>query len=159
MFSLIGIGERAGSGLMNIEVTWKEQKLPKPILTERFSPDRTILTLPLICVDDENVGINTKNVGIKDKNVGINDENVGIKDKNVGINYKNVGINLTKTENKIFEFIKNNSGLTAADLAIEIAVDTRTIERGLKKLRDNNLIERVGSNKSGKWKIICVKEK
>jgi len=47
MFSLIGIGERAGSGLMNIKATWKEEKLPEPTLKEMFNPDRTTLTLPL----------------------------------------------------------------------------------------------------------------
>jgi predicted HTH transcriptional regulator len=47
MFSMIGIGERAGSGLMNIESTWKDEKLLRPTLTENLNPDRTILTLPL----------------------------------------------------------------------------------------------------------------
>jgi len=54
MFSLVGIGERAGSGLTKIEVAWKEEKLPTPILSEQFDPDRTILILPLT----QNVGRN-----------------------------------------------------------------------------------------------------
>ena len=131
MFSLVGIGERAGSGLMKIEVAWKEENLPAPILSEQFNPDRTILVLPL-----------TQNDGVKD---GVN---VGT---NVGVN---VGTKLTKTERKIFELLGNNGRVTASDLAAEIVVDVRTIERGLKKLKDKNFIEHVGPTKSGEWKIL-----
>lgn len=47
MFSIIGIGERAGSGLMSIGSAWKESNLSAPILSEQFNPDRTSLTLSL----------------------------------------------------------------------------------------------------------------
>jgi len=123
MFSLVGIGERAGSGLMKIEVAWKEENLPAPILSEQFNPDRTILILPL-----------TQNVG------------------------RNVGTKLTKTEDKIFELLKNNGHPIAVDLAAEMGVDVRTIERGLKKLRDNGFIEHVGPTRSGEWEILKSSE-
>ena len=63
MFSLIGIGERAGSGLMNIETVWKEKGLPRPILTERFNPDRTTLILPF---GKENGNLNTESVRLSE---------------------------------------------------------------------------------------------
>jgi predicted HTH transcriptional regulator len=46
MFSLLDIGERAGSGIPNIYHTWKQQKWEAPRYTELFEPDRTILCLP-----------------------------------------------------------------------------------------------------------------
>jgi predicted HTH transcriptional regulator len=45
MFSFINVGERAGSGLENIEMVCKEQGWEGPILKEEFDVDRTILTI------------------------------------------------------------------------------------------------------------------
>ncbi len=45
MFNLINIGERAGSGVPNIIMTWNDEGLKEPIIEERFGPDRTILVL------------------------------------------------------------------------------------------------------------------
>jgi predicted HTH transcriptional regulator len=45
MFSLLDIGERAGSGIPNIIKTWEDQGWAAPIYTELFDPERTILKL------------------------------------------------------------------------------------------------------------------
>lgn len=45
MFNLLGVGERAGSGLENIHLAWREQKWIVPDLEETYDPDRTTLTL------------------------------------------------------------------------------------------------------------------
>ena len=47
LFNLIGIGERAGSGVPNIYAVWKNEGWQEPILEEQFNPDRTILSLTL----------------------------------------------------------------------------------------------------------------
>lgn len=48
MFNLLGVGERAGSGLENIQLAWKEQEWIAPDLEEEFNPDRIILILRTI---------------------------------------------------------------------------------------------------------------
>ncbi len=55
MLNLIGIGERAGSGVPDIFATWKQQGWEKPIIEEQFGPDRTIVTLPLVKCDNNHV--------------------------------------------------------------------------------------------------------
>lgn len=50
MFNLLGVGERAGSGLENIHLAWKEQKWTVPDLEESYEPDRVALTLKTISV-------------------------------------------------------------------------------------------------------------
>ena len=45
MFTLVNIGERAGSGLSNIFSVWKRQNWDTPILSETFNPERTTLKL------------------------------------------------------------------------------------------------------------------
>ena len=58
MFSLIGLGERAGSGLVTIQTTWKSQYWQKPELLELVQPDKVQLilrTISLIPADITNL--------------------------------------------------------------------------------------------------------
>lgn len=48
MFNLIGIGERAGSGVPDIYSVWENQGWIAPQVTEEYAPDRTILKLAFI---------------------------------------------------------------------------------------------------------------
>ena len=49
--------------------------------------------------------------------------------------------------------IKTNSKITAYNLSKEFNVSERTIERDLKVLTDEKIIEYVGSAKDGYWKV------
>jgi predicted HTH transcriptional regulator len=53
MFNLIGIGERAGSGIPDIYQVWKDEGWEAPKVKERFNPDRTVLTLSFTKADDK----------------------------------------------------------------------------------------------------------
>lgn len=73
--------------------------------------------------------------------------------KNVGLSVgKNVGLN--STEKKIINLLLENSDETASNLAANIGVTKRTVERTLKKLQEKGLIARSGSKKTGKWIVI-----
>ena len=50
MFNLLGVGERAGSGLENIHLAWREQKWIVPDLEETDDPDRITLTLKITSI-------------------------------------------------------------------------------------------------------------
>ena len=45
IFSLVGIGERAGSGIYSIHHVWETNKFPKPVLSEKFNPERILFYL------------------------------------------------------------------------------------------------------------------
>ena len=45
MFNLIGIGERAGSGIPDIYQVWEDQGWMTPVVKESYNPDRTALLL------------------------------------------------------------------------------------------------------------------
>lgn len=45
MFNMIGIGERAGSGVPDIFSVWEQEGWKEPEIEEQYGPDRTILTL------------------------------------------------------------------------------------------------------------------
>ena len=48
MFNLIGIGERAGSGVPDIYSVWEQQGWKQPEVIEKYGPDRTILKLSFV---------------------------------------------------------------------------------------------------------------
>jgi predicted HTH transcriptional regulator len=53
MFNLIGIGERAGSGIPDIYRVWEDEGWTEPKIEERYNPDRTILTLSFVKSDEK----------------------------------------------------------------------------------------------------------
>ena len=65
---------------------------------------------------------------------------------------KNVGIN--KTEKVVLGILISNPEKTAGEMAVEVGVTRRTIERTLVSLKKKSLIERIGSNKNGSWVVI-----
>ena len=81
------------------------------------------------------------------------DEKVlGMSKKNVGINVgTNVGIN--KTGKAVLGILISNPEKTAEEIAVEVGVTKRTIERTLVSLKKKGLIERIGSNKNGSWVV------
>ncbi len=71
---------------------------------------------------------------------------------NVG---QNVGqkINVTDRKNIILKNIKETEKLDTMEIAKQLNVTKRTIERDLAELRKDNKIEYIGSSKNGKWII------
>ncbi len=55
MFNMIGIGERAGSGVPDIYSVWENQGWIAPQVLEEYAPDRTILRLAFIRDDRKKV--------------------------------------------------------------------------------------------------------
>lgn len=48
MFNLIGVGERAGSGVPELFSVWAHEDWIEPTIEEQFDPDRTILTMQFL---------------------------------------------------------------------------------------------------------------
>lgn len=79
-----------------------------------------------------------------------NDPNAKI---NIPKNDKNVPIILSKTEKAVYELLKVQPNLTREELSIEISKTVKTVQRALDGLKTKGLISRVGTNRSGYWKI------
>ena len=73
-------------------------------------------------------------------------------EKVLDMSKKNVGIN--KTEKAVPGILISNPDKTAEEIAVEVGVTKRTIERTLVSLKKKGLIERIGSNKSGSWYVV-----
>lgn len=71
---------------------------------------------------------------------------------NVSINVLiNVSINLINVDSLVLELIKTNKGINIAQIAKAINKSEMTVQRSIKKLTEENLIRRIGSNKKGYW--------
>ena len=61
---------------------------------------------------------------------------------------------LTKNRKKIISEIRNNPNITKEQLSMIIGISTTAIDKNLEYLKAQNYIERVGSKKTGYWKVI-----
>jgi ATP-dependent DNA helicase RecG len=61
---------------------------------------------------------------------------------------------LTENQIKIMDLIADNSVITKKVLSSTIGVGSTTIDNNIKKLKDMELLERIGSDKKGKWIIL-----
>jgi len=64
-----------------------------------------------------------------------------------------------KSSVKIIELMKANRLITIAELSESLALSTRTIEKHIAKLKEDQRIERVGADKGGHWEVIEPNEK
>ena len=67
---------------------------------------------------------------------------------------KNSKFVMNDIQNKIIDYIINDKYVTQNVIAEQLNVNVRTVKRNFKVLIDNNIIERVGSDKNGYWEVL-----
>ena len=67
---------------------------------------------------------------------------------------KNSKYVMNDIQNRIIELIINDKNITQNEMAQKLNVNVRTIKRNFKVLIENNIIERVGSDKKGYWEVL-----
>ena len=58
-----------------------------------------------------------------------------------------------KTREKILALIKKNPQITTKEIADRIGLSAKGVEWNLKKLKDENILRRVGGRKEGRWRL------
>lgn len=98
----------------------------------------------------ENLLFNGKNV-LKNRflHIAYDVENQNIDTVNDTVNQKN---------DTVFLLIKQNNSITANEIAEKLGISLATAKRRIKELKEIKLIERVGSDKTGCWKILKENE-
>ena len=59
-----------------------------------------------------------------------------------------------KSSERILDLIKNKPTISAAEIAIEIDMSSRGVEKQIKKLREAGIIKRIGADFGGYWEIV-----
>lgn len=69
-----------------------------------------------------------------------------------------LNIKLNSTEEKILNLINREKYITQAELSKLLGLSENCIYKNLRVLKEKGIIERIGSNKNGHWKIILNME-
>lgn len=80
-------------------------------------------------------------------------KDVGKVGKDVGKENEAIEQSLTDFENRTLQAMAENSTVTISDLSQMLNITERHVERIIKKLRENKMIERKGGRKQGYWEI------
>lgn len=128
--------EKYGSGIGRIINYFKEANLTAPTFENHSGGFLVTVYAPDNDKSKENITENKNNDPVNDPiNDPINDP-------------------LNNRQHKIISLIKDNPFFTKEELAHLCSVSLETIKRDIQKLQKLRLIERVGSRKSGSWKIL-----
>lgn len=104
-----------------------------------------------VTANNENDTRNVKKVSVNDKNVT---RNVTVNSENISVNNKNITVKLTQTQKDILNLIKENPCITQNEIASKLNITRETVNRNMKKLQQEKIIQRLGADKNGSWKIL-----
>lgn len=104
-----------------------------------------------VTANNENDTRNVKKVSVNDKDVT---RNVTVNSENISVNNKNITVKLTQTQKDILNLIKENPCITQNEIASKLNIARETVNRNMKKLQQEKIIQRLGADKNGSWKIL-----
>jgi len=144
LFRMVKLAENAGFGFDKMETNWL--KYNKILPKFDFAFDSMIIKLPLATVQEDKPE-EKDNYGVKVEELR---DNYGVKVEELRGNY---GVRIID----ILVEILIDEAITKEKLAEITSVSVSTIEKDIKKLKDIGYLERVGSDKAGRWVIIKQK--
>ncbi len=77
-----------------------------------------------------------------------------LKNRYMHISNDTVNDTVNSKNDTVFSLLKQNNKITANEIATKLGKGIATIKRKLKDLKDRKIIERVGADKTGYWKIL-----
>lgn len=155
MFVFLGIGEKGGTGADVIAKGWKDNGWSIPVVIEKSNPDRIEISLSL----EETNGIPTKSSemssGIQQESSEKNDESSEMGSETQQESSENDSRSTTRSSEKIIEIIRKKPTVSATEIATEIDMSSRGVEKQIRKLREAGIIKRNGADHGGYWEIIA----
>lgn len=124
MFNLIGIGERAGSGVPDIYSVWERQGWKQPEVIEEYGPDRTVLKLSFV-----------KKAAIKN-----GDKKQATKKTEIQLEY-------------ILEYMIPDQEYKTSDIAAELGLKKSRARELINELVKSDRIEAIGENKGRRYRL------
>ena len=146
MFNLVNVGERAGSGIPNIYAVWKNEGWDEPQLEERFSPDRTILSLPT----SDNLEVTGDKSG---DNAGTGDKTsdkpkTGDKTSDNGEEQS-----IKRYGQAILRYLSERDSCKASDIAALLELSPSRARNYLAQLVEEGVLIAEGSNKNRTYRL------
>jgi predicted HTH transcriptional regulator len=134
MFTLLGLVERAGSGVPNIFSVWQSQGWDAPVLKEEFNPDRTTLSLTFVTSD--------KKVAIKSG------------DKKVAIPHEPVKKKINERQKEILvSAMANGDGIITAQVIDMLNIGASRARKILAELVQEEILEVSGAKRNRSYRL------
>jgi ATP-dependent DNA helicase RecG len=67
---------------------------------------------------------------------------------------KGLAASSEKGSEKILRLLAGNPNLTISELAEQLVISTRAVEKNIRKLQDNGRLQRIGPAKGGHWQVL-----
>ena len=144
MFGLIGVGERAGSGVPSIVSVWSDATGVVPTYKQSFAPERVQFVI------DVNGTIADKPLK-SDVAIPLSGELSGKTPEKTS--EKMPEKTSEKTSEKILYLISDNPRITTRELVDIIGIHERNVARNLKILQERGFLRRIGGRKEGYWQV------
>ena len=149
MFSLIGVGERAGSGIEKIQKAWEDENWISPQLDEKFGPDRIELTLKMEVMETDRK-TNTLNINTLKKDVS-NTEDKSTSSREL---FSKMFLeNFTDEEMKIIVLANFNGSVNNSGLQNFLGKKSKEVSNILKSLVKRNVLYSSGVGRGVEYRL------
>jgi len=78
-------------------------------------------------------------------------ENYSLKNREMHVQYADT---VKPGNDTVFSLIQQDKNITAIEISERLNLSLSTVKRKIKSLKEQGIIERIGSDKTGYWKII-----
>lgn len=179
MFSLVDLGERAGTGIPSIYYAWENAFDLKPTLIDMHNPDRTEMFVPkmrdgfvsenhikkpLVAVNevspsvkDDSPSVKNDSPSVKDNSSSVKDDSSSVKSKNVAAKEDSPSVNrITKKDRKeqILEVCSSEKSFTPLEISKYMKASPITIREYLRELVKEGKLGFTGTFRNRSYHII-----
>ncbi|PJM76452.1 RNA-binding domain-containing protein [Bifidobacterium felsineum] len=149
MFSLIDVGERAGTGVPDVFNTWAKAGLPEPQIEECFGDaERTILSLML---ERQQISNTQADDGIV-SDIDNKSDNIDNKSDNNVSEAEARG--LGDSERDVLRYVATHPNATQEEIGAAVGIGRTAVANHTSSLQKRGLLKRIGSRKTGHWEVL-----
>ena len=158
MFSLVDMGERAGTGIPSIYYAWEEAFKLKPTLVDKHNPDRTEMFVPRFtatsvkesAVNEVSRTVNNDSRTVNDDSRTVNNGSRTVIDDPRTVNRP------TKESRKeqIIELLKQNKALNPIEIGERLGINAATLRHYIHELVAEGKIGFTGTFRNRTYHII-----
>jgi ATP-dependent DNA helicase RecG len=160
VFKEIAWIERYGTGIRRVTSLFENYGCSKPVF-ENFQHGFKVTVYPLqnatIITHPNRLEENSEKLGENPERLGENLNRLEENSKKLGENLNRLGENperLGENAQKIIDMIIDNSQITINELSNKLNISATAVETNIAKLKAKNMLERIGPDKGGYWKIL-----
>lgn len=157
MFTLVDIGERAGSGIPDFIHTWQKYINYTPVYSIFHNPERTNLLVPYTLEALQKVGekIIQSTDDVQQSTLQSTDSvQQSTLQSTDNVQQSTQANGLSSTACEILETIKKDPHITYEAIADKLGKARSGIARHIKNLQEKGVLVRIGGDKSGYWQVL-----